>query len=103
MNKEKLKQLRSLILEMEEEKERQHTLGAWSLFRDDNLAEEKKKEFLCSVAKEIEEIPDSLVRRAIKLHYVDGKTWAEVSFKMGYVSHDNARKIVVNYFKKKTV
>ena len=103
MNKEKLKQLRSLILEMEEEIQRQHTLGAWSLFRDDNLAEEKKKEFLRSVAKEIEEIPDRLVRRAIKLHYVDGKTWAEVSFKMGYVSHDNARKIVVNYFKKKTV
>ena len=53
MNKEKLKQLRSLILEMEEEKERQHTLGAWSLFRDDNLAEEKKKEFLCSVARRL--------------------------------------------------
>ena len=45
MNKEKLKQLRSLILEMEEEIQRQHTLGAWSLFRDDNLAEEKKKNF----------------------------------------------------------
>lgn len=103
MDKQKLKRLRSLILEMEEEEERQHTLGAWSLFCDDILAEEKKKEFLRSAAKEIEEIPDSLVRRAIKLHYIDGKTWAEVSFKMGYISHDNARKIVVNYFNKKSV
>ena len=103
MNKQKLKQLRSLILEMEEEIQRQHTLGAWSLFHDNSLVMERNKKSLDLMARQIEEIPDSLVRRAIKLHYVDGKTWAEVSFKMGYVSHDNARKIVVNYFKKKTV
>lgn len=103
MNKEKLKQLRGLILEMEEEKERQHTLGAWSLFHDNSFVIERNKKSLELMARQIEEIPDCLVRRAIKLRYVDGKSWAEVSFKMGYASQEGARMLVNRYFEKTSV
>lgn len=103
MNKQKLKQLRSLILEMEEEIQRQHTQGAWSLFHDNSLVIERNKKSLDLMARQIEEIPDCLVRRAIKLRYVDGKSWAEVSFKMGYTSSEGARMLVNRYFEKTSV
>lgn len=103
MNKEKLKQLRGLILEMEKEIEKQHTQGAWSLFHDYNVVIERNKEFLYLMAEQIEEIPDSLVRYAIKSRYVDGKSWAEISFKMGYTSSEGARMLVNRYFEKTSV
>lgn len=103
MDKEKLKQLRGLILEMEEEKERQYSQGAWSLFHDNSLVIERNKKSLDLMARQIEEIPDCLVRRAIKLRYVDGKSWTEVSLKIGYTSPDGARKLIDRYFEKTSV
>lgn len=103
MNKQKLKQLRSLILEMEEEIQRQHTLGAWSLFHDNSLVIERNKKSLDLMARQIEEISDCLVRRAIKLRYVDGKSWAEVSFKLGYSSPSGALMLIDRYFEKTSV
>ena len=103
MNKEKLKRLRSILSEIEEQKETQYTIAAWSLYHDDNFVMERNERFLYSIAKQIEEIPDCLVRRAIKLRYVNGKSWAEVSFKMGYTSPDGARKLIDRYLKKTSV
>lgn len=103
MNKEKLKQLRNVLFELEEEKERQHTLGAWSLFHDDTLAIERNKKELKLMAKQIEDIPDSLVRRAIKLRYVDGKSWLDVSLKLGYSSPSGALMLIDRYFEKTSV
>lgn len=103
MNKEKLKQIRSLICEIEEENKRQYSFGAWSLFHDNSLVIERNKKTLFLLARQIEEIPDCLVRRAIKLRFIDGKTWSEVSLKMGYTSPDGARKLIDRYFEKTSV
>lgn len=103
MTKAKLKQIRSLIFEMEEEKERQYILGAWSLLNDTQEQIKKNKQSLNLLLAWIDEVPDVLVRRAIKLRFVDGKSWTEVSLKMGYTSPDGARKLVSRYLAKKSV
>lgn len=59
---------------------------------------EKNKKIVSMVFKQIEDIPDAAVRRVIKLRYVDGNTWADVSYKMGYRSHDGSRKVLNKYF-----
>lgn len=52
----------------------------------DKLAK-KIREMLCA-KEEIEQVIDSLeddtLRRLMKYHYIDGKTWEEVAVKMNY-------------------
>lgn len=59
---------------------------------------EKNKKLVSMIYKQINYIPDVSVRLAIKLRFVDCKLWSEVSYKMGYWSHDGSRKLLDRYF-----
>lgn len=117
MTRETLRQYEHLLSELEEEqlrlaRQRRHaklaaeTLGAYSLFGDDGLAELERlvlehtarhgKE-LADIRLWIETIRDSQTRRAFKLRYVDGRSWSDVSRIMGYTDESGARKICERY------
>lgn len=100
IRRETLKQVKSMILEIEEEERRRHELGAWSLFGDDAAFRERNMEQIETVRAWILEIPDSVTRRAFLLRYVDGMHWWEVAARMGYVSPDGPRKICERYLEK---
>ena len=86
MQRDRLKQMRSLILEIEEEEERRYKCGAYSLLRE--------------LAAWIDSIPDSQTRRAFRLRYVDGLSWLAVSMRLGYTCEDGARKMIMRYLEK---
>ena len=81
MQRDRLKQMHSLILEIEEEEERRYKCGAYSLLGDDRDAVNQ-------------------TRRAFRLRYVDGLSWLAVSMRLGYACEDGARKMIMRYLKK---
>lgn len=97
MHRRRLKQMRSLILEIEEEQARQYQLGAWSLLGDGRDAMRRYGAELKELAAWIDDIPDSQTRRAFRLRYVDGLPWAAVGLRMGYASPDGPRKLCERY------
>lgn len=97
MEHKKLKQLRSMVLELEEEKNRESQFAAYSLFQTDDARQEQRIDAIRHMAREIEQIPDAVVRRALKLRYIDGLTWLGVSMRLGYQSEDGARKLCDRY------
>lgn len=102
MQREQLRQVRSLLLEIEEEERRRYELGAWSLFHDDRAALARNAGTVREIAAWIEQIPDSLTRRAFKLRYVDGLSWAAVSLRMGYRCEDGARKVCERFLERES-
>lgn len=100
MRREQLRQVRSLLMEIEEEERRRETLGAWSLFHDDAAARARNENTLREIGAWIEQIPDSLTRRAMKLRYLDGLSWTAVSLQMGYASEAGARMLAERYLEK---
>lgn len=123
MTKTTLKQYEHLLSELEEERARfskrreeatmiEYTYGAYSLFGvDEELrrAEARVKEnaaIHCTAIAEIrlwiETIKDSQIRRAFKLRYVDGRSWADASRRMGYNDESGARKICERYLATKS-
>ena len=103
MLRHRLKQMYSLILEIEEEEERRQKIGAYSLFGDE---EEKLARYggeLRELASWIDSIPDSQTRRIFRMRYVDGQPWAAVSMRTGYSSVDGARKVAERYLKKQSL
>ena len=67
MQRDRLKQMRSLILEIEEEEERRYKCGAYSLLGDDRDAVKRYGGELRELAAWIDSIPDSQTRRAFRL------------------------------------
>ncbi len=100
MQRDRLKQMRSLILEIEEEEERRYKCGAYSLLGDDRDAVKRYGGELRELAAWIDSIPDSQTRRAFRLRYVDGLSWLAVSMRLGYTCEDGARKIIARYLSK---
>lgn len=100
MRRDRLKQMHSLILEIEEEEERRYQFGAYSLLGDDRDAVKRYGGELRELAAWIDDIPDSQTRRAFRMKYVDGLPWSTVSIRMGYESLDGARKLVMRYLQK---
>lgn len=96
----RLKQMYSLILEIEEEEERRQKMGAYSLFGDEEEKLLRYGDELRELAGWIDGIPDSQTRRIFRLRYVDGLPWAAVSMRAGYSSVDGARKVAERYLKK---
>ena len=102
MQRETLRQINSLLMEIEEEERRRYELGAWSLFHDDGAARERNTDTIRTIAGWIESIPDSRVRRAFTLRYVDGLSWTRVAMRMGYQSPDGPRKLCARYLGKES-
>lgn len=100
MLRQRLKQMYSLILEIEEEEERRQKMGAYSLFGDEEEKLARYGDELRELAAWIDSIPDSQTRRIFRLRYVDGLPWATVSMRMGYTCVDSARKVVERYLEK---
>lgn len=100
MRRDRLRQMRSLILEIEEEEERRYKCGAYSLLGDDRDAVKRYGGELRELAAWIDSIPDSQTRRAFRLRYVDGLSWLAVSMRLGYTCEDGARKIIARYLSK---
>lgn len=100
MQRDRLKQMRSLILEIEEEEERRFRLGAYSLLGDDREMLERYGGEVKELAAWIRAIPDSVTRRAFSLRYVDGLDWLDVAVRMGYGSPDGPRKVCERYLEK---
>ena len=89
MNRDDLRQVRSLIAEIEEDAKRRETF-------DDQQAV-RYRERLREIAAWINEIGDSQTRRAFRLRYIDGLPWAAVSFRLGYGGESGARKLCERY------
>lgn len=103
MQRDRLKQMHSLILEIEEEEERRYKCGAYSLLGDDRDAVKRYGGELRELAAWIDSIPDSQTRRAFRLRYVDGLGWLDVAVRMGYSSPDGPRKVCERYLEKNSV
>lgn len=103
MRKDRLRQMHSLILEIEEEEERRYKCGAYSLLGDDRDAVKRYGGELRELAAWIDSIPDSQTRRAFRLRYVDGLDWLCVAVRMGYGSPDGPRKVCERYLEKNSV
>ena len=109
MTKDRLKQVESLVCELEEERERRHhkrieeTYGVGCLFGRDALDAARDRlqaiEAECqderdTVRQWIDSVCDSMTRRALRLRYLDGKSWSECARRMGYADESGPRKLV---------
>ena len=97
MNRDDLRQARSLIAEMEEDIQRRERFAAYSLFVEDEQLAKRCRERFREIAAWINEIGDSQTRRAFRLRYIDGLPWAAVSFRLGYGGESGARKLCERY------
>ena len=99
LDSNELKQVHNLIIEIIEDEKRQYTQGFYSLIEDEayiNTCKIKAKE----IAQSINAIPDSLVRRALKLRYLDNLPWSYVAIRMGYSSEAGPRNLCYRFFNK---
>ena len=102
MTRERLRQVESLLLELEEERERfsrekrhrermETTYGVGCLFGERPF-EDARERLRRSVS-------DSMTRRALRLRYLDGKSWSECARRMGYADESGPRKLVERYMR----
>ncbi len=104
VTKDRLRQIESLVCELEEERERfarearhhkriEETYGVGCLFGRDALDAARDRlqaiEAECqderdTVRQWIDSVSDSMTRRALRLRYLDGKSWSECARRMGY-------------------
>lgn len=119
MTRERLRQAGSLLRELEEERERylrelrhhkrlEECYGVGCLFGrsavDQARARLDRIERRCedehsSIELWIDSIGDSMARRALRLRYLDGKSWAECARRMGYADESGPRKLVERYMR----
>lgn len=114
MTRERLRQVESLLLELEEERERfsrekrhrermETTYGVGCLFGERPFEDARDRlrriEAQCrdeqdEVRQWIDSVSDSMTRRALRLRYLDGKSWSECARRMGYADESGPRKLV---------
>nr|WP_297275142.1 hypothetical protein [uncultured Agathobaculum sp.] len=97
MERYDLRQVRSMIREIEEDEWRREVCAAYSLFDEDEYRAEYLKEAVRGIADWIGQIEDSQTRRAFRLRYIDGLSWAAVSCRLGYGEESGARKLCERY------
>lgn len=100
MTKEQLRQLNSLIGEIKDAERRREEFAAWSLFAEDEDEQVRRVELVREIWQRIAAIEDSLIRRALKLRYVDGLPWCAVAARMGYGSEAGPRVMCDRYLTK---
>lgn len=114
MTRERLRQVESLMGELDEERERfarearhhrrlEETYGVGCLIGEDALGAARARleaiEARCQderdeVRQWIDGVADSMTRRALRLRYLDGRSWAECARRMGYADESGPRKLV---------
>lgn len=119
MTRERLRQVESLILELEEERERftrearhhkwmEEVYGVGCLFGEQAFETARERldriEACCwderdTVRQWIDSVSDSMTRRALRLRYLDGKSWSECARRMGYADESGPRKLVERYLR----
>lgn len=97
MNRHELRQVRSLMNEIQEDEWRRDTCAAYSLFAEDDQQAGRYRQAVREIAGWIDQIDDSLTRRAFRLRYLDGLSWAAVSYRLGYGGESGARKLCERY------
>ena len=117
MTKDKLKQIGSLLAELEEERERfgreerhrrrmEEVYGVGCMFGEQafecarnrlHCIEARCQDEQGEVRQWIDGVPDSMTRRALRLRYLDGRSWAECARRMGYADESGPRKLVERY------
>ena len=94
VTKDRLRQIESLVCELEEERER-FAREARHAARDRLQAIEAEcQDERDTVRQWIDSVSDSMTRRALRLRYLDGKSWAECARRMGYGDESGPRKLV---------
>ena len=89
VTKDRLRQIESLVCELEEERER---------FSREAIEAECQDE-RDTVRQWIDNVSDSMTRRALRLRYLDGKSWSECARRMGYADESGPRKLVERYLR----
>lgn len=119
MTKERLRQVESLFLELEEERERfarekrhhermENAYGVGCLFGRRSFEDARERlrliEAQCQderdeVRQWIDGVSDSMTRRALRLRYLDGKSWSDCARRMGYADESGPRKLVERFMR----
>lgn len=114
MTRERLEQYESLMQELAEEQERlarearhaslvEETYGVGCLFGADYLDRSRARVRELSGRRTAEQhevrdwidgVRDSMTRRALRLRYLDGLSWADIARRMGYAEESGPRKLV---------
>ena len=117
MTKERLRQYDSLIQELAEEQERlvreerharlmEQLCGVGNLLGNDRLEESRARVRTLAGQREdeideirlwVDCIPDALIRRTMKLRYLDGLAWGDIARRMGYASESGPRMLCARY------
>lgn len=97
MTQKRLRQLTSLMAEVIESEERRYRLAAYSLFGDDEALVRRCRAEIGEIREWIDQIEDSVTRRAFRLRYLDGLSWEAVSLRLGYSTEAGARKVCARY------
>lgn len=117
MTKERLRQYDSLIQELAEEQERlvreerharlmEQLCGVGNLLGNDRLEESRARVRALAGQREdeideirlwVDCIPDALIRRTMKLRYLDGLDWGDIARRMGYADESGPRKLCDRY------
>ena len=116
-----MRQMEHLLSEMLEERDRierdkkrrewlEAVCGAYSLFGPDDLAA-REQALTCKLrryeqeAGEIREwidnVPDSMARRAMRMRYLDRMSWSAIAVRMGYMSESGPRMLCAREMLKK--
>lgn len=114
MTRERLEQYESLMQELAEEQERlaretrhvrriEETYGVGCLFGSDYLEQSQERVRELSGRRTVEQhevrgwiegVRDSMARRALRMRYLDGLSWADIARRMGYAEESGPRKLV---------
>lgn len=114
MTRERLEQYESLMQELTEEQERlaqetrharwiEETYGVGCLLGVDYLEQSRARVRELSGRRTVEQhevrgwidgVRDSMTRRALRLRYLDGMSWADIARRMGYAEESGPRKLV---------
>lgn len=120
MTREKLRQYESLIDELREERDRlareecsaarmEAAFGVGYLFGREELERRRQRFAELRARREdeaeeirlwIEQVSDSMTRRALKLRYIDGLKWDAIARRMGYADESGPRKLVEKLMEK---
>ena len=114
MTRERLEQYESLMQELTEEQERlaqetrharwiEETYGVGCLLGVDYLEQSRERVRELSGRRAVEQhevrcwidgVRDSMARRALRMRYLDGLSWADIARRMGYAEESGPRKLV---------
>lgn len=121
VTKDRLRQAGSLLRELEEERERytrelrhhkrlEECYGVGCLFGRSSVEMARDRlvriEQICEDERAdiqlwIDGVQDSVARRALRLRYIDGRSWSECARRLGYADESGPRKLAAKYIPEK--